>query len=290
MNRLMGIVNDKEISQVDCATDEEVNKFEEGITTAPELSPMRPYLNSTRHTSWNDTLCEMFVEDFKNEQEIELTPNIKATIETMFLDRLSRLVRPWKESQTFFPKELDERRLKSNQQSRRNTRRVDVSQPDSGYSNADELFQLYHTRLAICHGNLKNRDGSTDPGWKASAEMVEELGPAGMSSDESEVDEYTKKTTYRIKRRLWRAKVCKDRLIVIDSDRNITNAHGGTRPGKAPRERIRTSTSTISERAPKVGCPENYYSREWVSNLGSNRMVNALKGKEKKNLGSVQVD
>jgi len=93
MNRLMGIVNDKEISQVDCATDEEVNKFEEGITTAPELSPMRPYLNSTRHTSWNDTLCEMFVEDFKNEQEIELTPNIKATIETMFLDRLSRLVR-----------------------------------------------------------------------------------------------------------------------------------------------------------------------------------------------------
>jgi hypothetical protein len=39
------------------------------------------------------------------------------------------------------------------------------------------------------------------------AEMVEELGSAGMSSDESELDEYTKKTTYRIKRRLWRAKV-----------------------------------------------------------------------------------
>ena len=87
-----------------------------------------------------------------------------------------------------------------------------------------------------------------------------------------------------------RAKVCKDRLIAIDSDRNITNAHGGTRPGKPPRERIRTSTSTISEHAPKVGCPENYYSREWVSNLGSNRMVSALKWKEKKNLGSVQVD
>ena len=34
-------------------------------------------------------------------------------------------------------------------------------------------------------------------------EMVVALGPAGMSSDESEVDEETKKTTYRIKRRLW---------------------------------------------------------------------------------------
>lgn len=113
-----------------------------------------------------------------------------------------------------------------------------------------------------------------------------------MSTDESDFDEYTKKTTYRIKKRLWRAKVCRDRLIVIDSDRNVTNAHGGARAGKPPRERIRTSGSgsTVSEREPKVGCPENYYSREWVANLGSNRMVNALRWKEKKNLGSVQVD
>ena len=37
-------------------------------------------------------------------------------------------------------------------------------------------------------------------------QMVEELGPAGMSSDESEVDEKIEKTTYRIKRRIWQAK------------------------------------------------------------------------------------
>ena len=35
------------------------------------------------------------------------------------------------------------------------------------------------------------------------AKMVEELGPAGMSSNESEGDKKTKKTTYRIKRQLW---------------------------------------------------------------------------------------
>jgi hypothetical protein len=121
-------------------------------------------------------------------------------------------------------------------------------------------------------------------------QMVEKLGPAGMSSDESEVDEKTEKTTYRIKRRLWRAKVCKQRLILIDSDRNLTNAYGGTRPGKPPRERIRAPTSTISERAPTVGCPKNFYSREWVSNLGSERAVRALKWGENKDLGSVQVD
>ena len=64
---------------------------------------------------------------------------------------------------------------------------------NSGHCNADELFQLYNERLNICLGNLENRDGSLDPGWRATAEMVEELGPAGMSSDESELDENTKK-------------------------------------------------------------------------------------------------
>jgi hypothetical protein len=137
---------------------------------------------------------------------------------------------------------------------------------------------------------MTNRNGSTNRGWKVTAEMVEELGPAGMSSDESEVDEKTKRITYRIKRRPWRAKECKVRLMLIDSDRNITNGHGGARPGKPARERIRASTSTISDRAPKVGCPENYYSREWVSNLGSSRAVRELKWGERKGLGNVQVD
>jgi hypothetical protein len=88
--------------------------------------------------------------------------------------------------------------------------------------------------------------------------MVENLGPAGMSSDESEVDEKTERKTYRMKRRLWRAKVCKERLILIDSDRNVTNAYGGARPGKPPRERIRVST--ISERAPTgYLCKDEYF-------------------------------
>jgi hypothetical protein len=117
--------------------------------------------------------------------------------------------------------------------------------------------------------------------------MVVKLGPGGMSSDESEVDEKTKRTTYRIKRRPWRAGVCKERLILIDSDRNITNAYGGSRPGKPPRERIRTSNSTISERAPTIECPNNFYSQEWVSNLGSERAIRALKWGEIMNLGSV---
>ena len=108
------------------------------------------------------------------------------------------------------------------------------------------------------------------------AQMVEKLGPAGMSSDESDVDDNTEKTSYRIKRRLWRAKACKERLILIDGDHNFTNAYGGARPGKPPREQNRTSTSTISTRPPTAGCPKNFYSREWVSNQGSSRAIKDL--------------
>lgn len=127
MNRLMEIKTDKAISGVDCATEEEVNEFEEGFTTGPELHPMRPYLDSSRHNAWNDELCEKFIEQFEEEVGTELTLDNKATIEKMFHDRLSRLVRTWKESKIFSSEELKERELKSNQLARRNTRRLDVS-------------------------------------------------------------------------------------------------------------------------------------------------------------------
>jgi|SRR5271154_2263979 len=127
MNRLIGIKKDKEISGIYCATEEEVDEFEEGTTTAPLLDPMRPYLNSARRTSWNDALCEMFIEHFEQEEGIKLTPDDEATIEVMFLNRLSRLVRTWNESHKFSSEELYARELKSNQLSRRNTRRVDVN-------------------------------------------------------------------------------------------------------------------------------------------------------------------
>ena len=65
-------------------------------------------------------------------------------------------------------------------------------------SDIEDPFKLYNNRMAVCYRNLKNRDGTTNLGWKVMTEMVEQLGPAGMSSDESEVDTKTKKTTYII--------------------------------------------------------------------------------------------
>ena len=129
MNRLMHINKDKDISQIDCATEVEVEEFNEGTGAGPEINPMCPYLNSNKQTSWNDALCELFVKDFEEEQEIKLTPDEKETVEIMFLDRLGRLVRPWRESRNFTEEELYERERHSQDRARKNTRRVDVSRP-----------------------------------------------------------------------------------------------------------------------------------------------------------------
>lgn len=128
MNRLIGIKKDKEITRIYCATEEEVDKFEEGTTTAPELCPMHPYLNSSQHTSWNDALCKMFIEHFKKEEDIERTPDDKVKIKIMFLSCLNRISWPWRDSHRFSPEELYTKELKSNQLARRNSLRVDISQ------------------------------------------------------------------------------------------------------------------------------------------------------------------
>ncbi|KDR72073.1 hypothetical protein GALMADRAFT_213521 [Galerina marginata CBS 339.88] len=272
MNTLLGIDQDKDVVDIDAATEDEVEEFNEGTVTSPSLDPMRPFLENIKPNSWNNALCVLFTAHFEQEQGTEFTSEEIMTVEDMFMARLDRLTRVWRESRKFTGSELSEREKVAHKHARRNTRRLD----------------LYNNRLEISYGNVKKRDGSIDPGWKATAEMIEELGPAGMSSDESEVDEETKKTTYKIRRRLWRAKACKERLLVVDSDRNITNAFGGARPGKQPRDRIRSTTATISKRGPKVGCPKNYYSREWVASLSSERMIKALAMKERKELGNVQ--
>jgi hypothetical protein len=267
---------------------------EDGQTVGPNLNPMSPYLDTGRHTRWNDELSELFVEHLQEEEEVIFTKKDRKMVEDMFLARLGRLSRKWREYWTLTPEGREKKRQRTKGLARRNNRRVDVSYSSSCEYlnfdvNIDDLFKLYNNRLDVCHGNLKNRDGTANLGWKATTEMVEQLGPAGMSSDESEVDAKTKKTTYRIRKRLWRSSACKDCLLIIDADRNVTNAMGGARAGNPARERVRGSNAMVSERAPTVGCPINYYSKAWVSNLGSTRMVEALNIKAKKDLGDVQL-
>jgi hypothetical protein len=135
MNRLMYISADAKIHEVNCATEEEVDDFEDGHAVGPELNPMRPYLNTSRHTRWNDELSELFVEHFQEEEDVIFTQRDVAMVEEMFLARLGRLSRMWREYWTLSPEGLEEKRQRTNALARKNTRRVDVS-----YSSCEYLW------------------------------------------------------------------------------------------------------------------------------------------------------
>ena len=67
------------------------------------------------------------------------------------------------------------------------------------------------------------------------------------------------------------------------------NALGGAHARNPAREQVRGSNTTVSKHALIVGCPKNYYSKVWVTNLGCRRMVEALEMKGNKHLRDVQV-
>jgi hypothetical protein len=127
MNQLMNISADAEIYKVDCATEEETDDFEDGQTVGPELDPMRPYLDTGRHTRWNDELSELFVEHFQEDEGVTFTQKDREMVEDMFLARLGRLSRTWREYWSLTPEAREKKDWRTKSSARRNTRRVDVS-------------------------------------------------------------------------------------------------------------------------------------------------------------------
>jgi hypothetical protein len=123
---------------------------------------------------------------------------------------------------------------------------------------------------------MHNSDGSLNHEWKASYDMVLNLGPSGMSSDESEEEDG--RTIYIVKARGWRSQAVNKRCKLIDRERNTTSSLGGAPSGNPPRKRKRVVRPTLSSRDPVVGCPKNYYSNPWVANL-PNRGVSELNEK-----------
>lgn len=116
--------------------------------------------------------------------------------------------------------------------------------------------------------------------------MVETLGPAGMSSDESDVQ--NGKPVYYVRKRNWRSAETTDRLLFVDSRRNTLNGAGKHRPGNPVRVRIRpTQNGRRSMRDPTMKCPENFYDEGYKKGL-SNLYYRALKMAPKMNLGYIK--
>ena len=112
---------------------------------------------------------------------------------------------------------------------------------------------------------MHNRDGTINPEWKASYNMVLNLGPSGMSSDESKEEDG--QMVYIEKAQGWWSHAVNKQCKIIDCDRITTSSLGGAPSGNPPGKLKRVLRPTLSSRNPVIGCPKNYYSDQWVANL-----------------------
>ena len=276
--------------KIDLATEEEVEAYAEGQDVELELQPMRPYFGSTGPTAWNSCLCDLFLEYFAREQEMDFNDDDREEIEEMFENRIQTLRKKRKEATRMSEEGLQERKTKSDKQSRANSRRDRVSNISFGCIVGDvkdqpARLQKWDDRRQICIEQLDDlTNRAAHPGWKSTIKVLNTAGPSIVSLDESGWDGTQR--VYFIKKRKWRSAEITRRMQEVDEEQNITNAYGGSRAGNAPRRRIRISKAPISTRPAVAGLPENCYSKGWVSNLDG-RIQKALGMKPRLDLGKV---
>jgi hypothetical protein len=136
MNYLLGIKKDDDFCKIRQPTKEEVDLFGDESGPGPSLKKMRPYFEELK-CAWNNDLAEQFVVYFTTRlyPEVHFTMDDKLDIETMFMERLSRLKRKWSEMQAKDKAGGVAVRLQEKQQTlerqRANTRRLTVSDSES---------------------------------------------------------------------------------------------------------------------------------------------------------------
>jgi hypothetical protein len=105
---------------------------------------------------------------------------------------------------------------------------------------------------------------SDTPIWKWLLRLIKALGEDGTSSDESEVDEQTGYTIYRVHKMPWRRNIdfevsMIDRLRFRDKD---LFPNQGSKP--SPRLRSDRNQDSLRKTPPK-GLPKAVYNSEWIA-------------------------
>jgi hypothetical protein len=127
------------------------------------------------------------------------------------------------------------------------------------------ILKLHALRTEITLGNVEGSNW-TDEAWSILRTVVDTLTAGGMSSDESETDEYGR-TIFVVKKLPWRDREISHMMRIVDQDHNQTNGMGNRRPGNPPRIRVIQRGAKDSMREAVPGLPHNFYNPTWYSGL-----------------------
>ena len=113
--------------------------------------------------------------------------------------------------------------------------------------------------------DIKESEDATDtPIWIWLRRLIKTLGEEGTSSDESDVDEQTGYTIYRVHKMLWRRNVNFE--ISMINKLRFQDKELFSNKGSKPLPRLRNDRNDDSSReTPPKGLPRAVYNNDWIA-------------------------
>ncbi|KAF8829840.1 hypothetical protein HHX47_DHR2000309 [Lentinula edodes] len=226
-------------------SDEEAKQFAEKFKTDPLARPctvdnFRYWIAGVPKSAWNKGASYVFV-DILVKKGLITIPNIKArdVLREAFFVRLKTLRGIWLEKQKMAEDKKLPHAIFAKRWQRKNT-----------------LFQRRRNVILAV------------PALEPYLEDFDELGVAGMSSDEEEPDMDEASMCYNIKEPCWRSQQLKNWVRLLDychleGRTSLEGPQFGFTRGAAPRFRVDNNDKSSKSRY-VVGLPANFYDAEWL--------------------------
>ncbi|KAI0740917.1 hypothetical protein C8Q76DRAFT_608378 [Earliella scabrosa] len=223
-------------------TEAEVADFDPEKGPCCTVESFRPDLTGKPSSQWNLCAREVFVAGYMENGSVACE---EEDVDQYFKDHLKYLIRKFKQAHAAAEIAQAKRRSHNRRQRRRS-----VGNPIS--------ILLFLRRLDVAQHH---------PGLQKHVYILQRLGPEGMSSDESEMENGRK--VYKVFVKSWRAPAITPWLSVIDAIASLerTNAINGM-DGRGAQFRERRRSSQVDDRSPPVGrLFLNAYSETWLQRL-----------------------
>ena len=210
------------------------------------------HLDGTPAHPWNKAATKVFVASFctkyPQHSPDEAGKHFKVHLET--------LIRKYRTQQRL--KDNPEATEAVKKQNRKTARKVTVSPFLFGSMvPSPDCAQLFEDRMKMMR---------TVPELRRHESIIDSLGCAGMSSDETSVESGVK--IYRAKKKYWRAPELEPFLHMIDrvteKTKNATSSRGSTKYLRLPSNKVSKEGAIVPH------LPINLYDREWLVELHAN--------------------
>jgi hypothetical protein len=124
MNQLMNISHDYEISNIEIAEIDEVDRCEHGIGNGPDLEPFRPFFGKNfLAKNWHGMLREKFIDRLQSRYQKIFKSDQVELLQELFDDRIQRLRREWNRQKKLTDEQFEAANVKTAKLNRVSSRR-----------------------------------------------------------------------------------------------------------------------------------------------------------------------